>query len=124
MSMLKGDELRAEMSRRAFLSYWVALGAMSIAAPSLLATGARAATPDGEVLNGSHWGVFRAKVEGGRFVSVRPWEKDPAPSHRCRRAGHRLLADPHLVSDGPPGLAGEGSRRRRPRPAARATSCG
>ena len=82
MSMLKGDELRAEMSRRAFLSYGVALGAMSIAAPSLLATGARAATPDGEVLTGSHWGAFRAKVEGGRIVSVKPWEKDPAPSHQ------------------------------------------
>ena len=82
MSMLKGDELRAEMSRRAFLSYGVALGAMSIAAPSLLATGARAATADGEVLTGSHWGAFRAKVEGGRVVSVKPWEKDPAPSHQ------------------------------------------
>jgi len=68
MSMLKGDELRAEMSRRAFLSYGVALGALGIAAPSLLATGARAATPDGEVLTGSHWGAFRAKVEGGRVV--------------------------------------------------------
>jgi trimethylamine-N-oxide reductase (cytochrome c) len=80
--MLKGDELRAEMSRRAFLSYGAALGALSIAAPSLLATGARAATPDGEVLTGSHWGAFRAKVEGGRVVSLKPWEKDPAPSHQ------------------------------------------
>jgi len=41
---------------------------------------ARAATADGEVLNGSHWGVYHAKVENGRFVSLRPWDKDPHPS--------------------------------------------
>ena len=105
MSMLKGDELRAEMSRRAFLSYGVALGAMSIAAPSLLATGARAATPDGEVLTGSHWGAFRAKVEGGRVVSVKPWEKDPAPSHQLAGVlDFDLFADPHQIPDGPPRL--------------------
>jgi trimethylamine-N-oxide reductase (cytochrome c) len=39
----------------------------------------RAATANGEVLNGSHWGVYYAKVEGGRFTSIRPWEKDPHP---------------------------------------------
>ena len=82
MSMLEGDELRAELSRRAFLSYGVALGALGIASPSLLATGARAATPDGEVLTASHWGAFRAKVEGGRFVSISPWERYGNPSHQ------------------------------------------
>jgi trimethylamine-N-oxide reductase (cytochrome c) len=83
MAMLKNDELRAELNRRAFLRYGAALGALGFAAPSLLASGARAATaPDGEVLTGSHWGAFRAKVEGGRWVSMKPWEKDPAPSHQ------------------------------------------
>ena len=83
MSRLSNGELRAELSRRAFLNYGVALGALGFAAPSLLMSGARAATaPDGEVLTGSHWGAFRAKVEGGRMVSVKPWEKDPAPSHQ------------------------------------------
>ena len=82
MTMLSGDALRAELSRRAFLGYGAAFGALGIAAPALLATGARAATPDGEVLTGSHWGAFRAKVEGGRVVSFKPWEKDPAPSHQ------------------------------------------
>ena len=83
MSRLSNGELRAELSRRAFLNYGVALGALGFAAPSLLMSGARAAAaPDGEVLTGSHWGAFRAKVEGGRMVSVKPWEKDPAPSHQ------------------------------------------
>jgi trimethylamine-N-oxide reductase (cytochrome c) len=83
MSGLSNDELRAELSRRAFLRYGAALGALGFAAPSLLMSGARAATaPDGEVLTGSHWGAFRAKVEGGRMVSIAPWEKDPAPSHQ------------------------------------------
>jgi trimethylamine-N-oxide reductase (cytochrome c) len=41
---------------------------------------ARAAVPDGEVLNGSHWGAYYGQVKDGRFVSLRPWEKDPHPS--------------------------------------------
>ncbi|MDP6174557.1 MAG: molybdopterin-dependent oxidoreductase, partial [Rhodospirillales bacterium] len=32
------------------------------------------------VLNGSHWGIFRADVEDGRVVRVHPFEKDPAPT--------------------------------------------
>ena len=31
-------------------------------------------------LTSSHWGAFRAEVEGGRVVGVRPFEKDPDPS--------------------------------------------
>jgi trimethylamine-N-oxide reductase (cytochrome c) len=83
MSSISNRELRAELSRRAFLNYGVALGALGFAVPSLLSIGAKAATmPDGEVLTGSHWGAFRAKVEGGRFVSIAPWEKDTGPSHQ------------------------------------------
>ena len=33
------------------------------------------------VRNHSHWGAFFAEVEGGRIVGVRPFEKDPDPSH-------------------------------------------
>lgn len=29
----------------------------------------------------SHWGAFTAEVEGGRVVGVRPFERDPDPSH-------------------------------------------
>jgi biotin/methionine sulfoxide reductase len=33
------------------------------------------------IRNHSHWGAFLAEVEGGRIVGVRPFEKDPDPSH-------------------------------------------
>ncbi len=65
------------LSRRQLLATGAAAGMFG---PSLLAHGARAAVPDGEVLTGSHWGAFHAKVQGGRFVAIRPWEKDPHPS--------------------------------------------
>lgn len=32
------------------------------------------------VIHSSHWGPFRAEVENGRVVGVRPFEKDPDPS--------------------------------------------
>ena len=101
MTMLSGDALRAELSRRAFLGYGAAFGALGIAAPALLATGARAATPDGEVLTGSHWGVG----EGSRAE----------PSAR-RRARLDLFAHPHQISNGPSRLPREGARRRSGRP--------
>ncbi|MBL8590717.1 MAG: trimethylamine-N-oxide reductase TorA [Methylobacteriaceae bacterium] len=82
MTIANERELRAELSRRSLLKSGAAAGALGAFAPALLAQGVRAAVPDGEVLTGSHWGAFRAKVEGGRIVSVKPWEKDPAPSHQ------------------------------------------
>ena len=33
------------------------------------------------VRNHSHWGAFSAEVEDGRIVGVRPFERDPDPSH-------------------------------------------
>jgi anaerobic selenocysteine-containing dehydrogenase len=33
------------------------------------------------IRNHSHWGAFLAEVEGGRVVGVRPFERDPDPSH-------------------------------------------
>ncbi|MDR3494825.1 MAG: molybdopterin-dependent oxidoreductase, partial [Ancalomicrobiaceae bacterium] len=82
MSIGSPQELRAEMTRRSLLHYGLAASVFGFAGPSLLSVGARAATPDGEFLTGSHWGAFRAKVEAGQIVSVKPWEKDPAPSHQ------------------------------------------
>jgi trimethylamine-N-oxide reductase (cytochrome c) len=59
----------------------MAAGALGLSGASLLSMGARAApAPSSEVLTGSHWGAFRAKVVDGRFVGIRPWEKDPRPT--------------------------------------------
>ncbi len=81
MVHMSRKELRHELTRRAFLNYGVAAGALGVFGPSLLVQGAHAAgVADGEVLSGCHWGVFKAKVEGGRAVAFEPWEKDPAPS--------------------------------------------
>ncbi|MFO1061462.1 MAG: molybdopterin-dependent oxidoreductase [Dongiaceae bacterium] len=81
--MSSHSPLAAELSRRTLLSRGAALGALAAFAPSLLAQGARAAgVPDGEVLTGCHWGAFRAQVQGGRAVAIKPWEKDPYPSHQ------------------------------------------
>ena len=71
----------ATLSRRAVLQAGLAAGALGLSGSSLLRSGALAAPgPDGEILTGSHWGAFRAKVEAGRMVGIRPWEKDPRPS--------------------------------------------
>ncbi len=71
------------VTRRAILQSGVAAAAFGLVGPSLLARGAQAAVAaNGEVLTASHWGAFRAKVEQGRFTAIRPWEKDPYPSHQ------------------------------------------
>ncbi len=68
------------VNRRDFLLRASALGALGVAAPSLLTAGAARAAASGNVLNGSHWGVFKATVEDGRWVAIDPWEKDSHPS--------------------------------------------
>ena len=81
MLKLSNSELRAELSRRSFLNYSAAVGALGFLGPSLLSLGARAAeAASGDVSSGSHWGAFTAKVEGGRAVEFVPWAKDPYPS--------------------------------------------
>jgi biotin/methionine sulfoxide reductase len=37
-------------------------------------------SPHRTVPHSSHWGAFRAEVENGRLVAVRPFERDPVPS--------------------------------------------
>ena len=72
---------RAGLSRRAMLKAGLAAGGLGLSGASLLGNGARAAPAAAtEVLTGSHWGAFRATVEGGRITAVRPWEKDPRPT--------------------------------------------
>ncbi len=83
--MAKGTKhfTSSDLSRRAFLGSTAAAGVLGAVAPSLLVPGmAQAAVPDGEVFTGSHWGAFRATVEGGRWTAVKGWENDPQPSHQ------------------------------------------
>lgn len=73
------------LSRRRLLEASTFGGLAAWLGTDLLAPAARAAgealvSPSGEIFNGSHWGAYWAKVENGRFVSLRPWEKDPHPS--------------------------------------------
>lgn len=69
------------VTRRSFLGSTAAVGVLGAVAPSLLAPGAALAqVPDGEVMTGSHWGVFNASVKDGRWTAVQGWEKDPRPT--------------------------------------------
>ena len=68
------------LPRRKLLAVAASAGAMGwLGSSTFLSGAAHAQAPAREVLSGSHWGAFHAKVEGGRFVSLRPWEKDPHP---------------------------------------------
>ncbi len=69
-------------TRRRFLMASSSLAAAG-AIGSILPAGVTSALADEgskELLSGSHWGAFYGKVEDGRFVSLRPWEKDPHPN--------------------------------------------
>lgn len=67
-------------TRRSILKGGVAFGALGALAPSLLRPGTAQAQAAGEVISGSHWGVFWASVEDGTWTGVRPWEGDPHPT--------------------------------------------
>ncbi len=85
MSHKSGTEGLVRFSRREFLEAIGAAGALGIIGPSLLSFGAAAAeTKSGEILTGSHWGAFRAKVQDGRIVGYTPWEKDLFPSAQLK----------------------------------------
>ena len=71
---------RVALTRRGLLEAGFAAGALGLSGASLLSSGAHAAAaPGSEVFTGSHWGAFHMKVEDGRIVGIRPWEKDPHP---------------------------------------------
>jgi trimethylamine-N-oxide reductase (cytochrome c) len=71
------------LSRRRFLTGTMSTGLITLIGPSLLhrahAAEACGCSPGSEVLTGTHWGVVRAKIEGGRFVKATPFEGDPFP---------------------------------------------
>ncbi|KIZ34421.1 molybdopterin-dependent oxidoreductase, partial [Rhodopseudomonas palustris] len=70
------------LSRRRFLSATSALSGLAVAdvmLPGVLGSAFAADAPK-EILTGSHWGAFYAKVDNGRFASLRPWEKDFHPN--------------------------------------------
>ena len=73
-------------SRRAFLEAVGTAGALGmVGGSSLLSFGAVAAEgKSGDILTGSHWGAFRAKVKDGRITGYTPWEKDPQPTHMLK----------------------------------------
>ncbi len=75
-----GQEQSALMRRRLLGATTAGGLAGPLGLQAALPTVARAAIPDGEVLNASHWGVYWGRVQGGKFVSLRPWEKDPHPT--------------------------------------------
>lgn len=70
------------LSRRAFLSGLLGTTAFAAIGPSLFVGSAYGSTASGttEMLNGAHWGLFRAVVEDGRFVEAKPFEKDVEPT--------------------------------------------
>ena len=70
------------ISRRSLLQSATAMGALAAFAPTVLRPGAAQAGTNGEVISGSHWGVFYGQVEDGVWTDLRPWENDPAPSHQ------------------------------------------
>ncbi|SFC62227.1 trimethylamine-N-oxide reductase TorA [Tropicimonas isoalkanivorans] len=79
---MSGKEF-TNVTRRGVLQGATALGALGVLAPAWLQAGAaHAAGMDGEVMTGSHWGVFYAKVQDGTWTEIRPWEGDPHPSHQ------------------------------------------
>ncbi|WP_319496137.1 trimethylamine-N-oxide reductase TorA [uncultured Cohaesibacter sp.] len=69
------------LSRRRFLTATSSIAAYGALSGLPFGLGAaKAAVADGEHIQASHWGAFWAKIENGRFVSLRPWEGDPRPS--------------------------------------------
>ncbi len=74
------------ISRRRFLSGLAMASAASVVGTSLLAPRKAMAAEEakaafsGEVLSGSHWGAFRAKVVDGVWTETTPFEKDKNPT--------------------------------------------
>ncbi|WP_028025389.1 trimethylamine-N-oxide reductase TorA [Enterovibrio calviensis] len=74
------------ITRRRFLSGMLTASAGAVIGGSLLAPRSAMAATDakntfsGDVIHGSHWGAFRAKVENGIWVDTVPFEHDPHPT--------------------------------------------
>ena len=68
-----------KLTRRKFISKTGTVSFVTMAAPSFMGR-SQAEAASREVLTGAHWGVMKAKVEGGRFVEAIPFAKDPLPT--------------------------------------------
>ena len=69
------------VSRRRFLGGMMTGAAAGMIGPSLIANKAFAAeNVQTNLTSGTHWGAFRARVENGKLVEVKPFEKDIYPS--------------------------------------------
>lgn len=79
-------EKQQGITRRRFLSGMLTASATAVIGTSLLAPRKAMAATDakstfsGEVIHGSHWGAFRAKVENGIWIDTAPFEHDPHPT--------------------------------------------
>ena len=74
------NELNGQkLTRRKFISKTGTVSFVTMAAPSFMGR-SQAEAASREVLTGAHWGVMKAKVEGGRFVEAIPFAKDPLPT--------------------------------------------
>lgn len=80
MSPNKTNAVSPQINRRSFLKSAAALAIVSASSGSLLIPRAKAQAATKLTMSGSHWGVFRGRVENGRLVEVTPWEKDPHPN--------------------------------------------
>jgi biotin/methionine sulfoxide reductase len=120
--MSNGLAKSATVSRRGFLMGATALGVAGIAAgrpgaalAQAVASGGTTETVSGEVMSGSHWGTFIARVQDGRIVRIVPVPEDPAPTPMIRNFpelvhGHTRIRQPMVRQswlDGGPGTATE-----------------
>ena len=80
MSFDKTKITLPDMNRRSFLKSSAMLTMVGAASGSLLSRGAQAQSASKLTMSGSHWGVFRGRVDHGRLVEVTPWEHDPHPT--------------------------------------------
>lgn len=53
--------------------------------------------PDNGIIHGSHWGAFRADVQDGRVVGVKPFELDPNPSQILEAIPEMLYGDVRIA---------------------------
>lgn len=75
------------LSRRLFLQGSSALAGLAVAGGASVLVAGRAAAAQGAsglILSGSHWGVFKAKVEDGKFVAAEPIAADKHPTDMLR----------------------------------------
>ncbi len=79
----KSNTAGKQVSRRSFLKGSSALAGLAMfGGPALLMSSRSVAAKDASasILSGSHWGVFKAQVEQGKFVAAKPIAADKFPT--------------------------------------------